>query len=243
MFGTIFTDQQLDIIVPMAATLVGGGLSLAGTFFALQKAKKNEEYANARDRKREDAASAYSAFHKLQNTFNDAANLKSHIDAMFEEANKSGASELEPWAKVKRMIGYDLRGEAISPFETMFLIHAKKAELLNQVHLIQRRVWNIEASAREYNKIREELQLLLSHNVEDLEVEGGTRAGGYLSGRNATIAKLTELTLNNLLGQIMESLEIDVETAFQTASEFKSAAENYFGDDFPRFGFGREDVF
>ncbi len=174
------------------------------------------------------------------NTYNEIANLKRHIDQAFDSADKEGFDHLPPWAKVMAIDGHTHKDEALSSKETSFLIRAKVSELLNRVHLIQRRGWNMLATSEKYNELRMQMDTFLKENAEDTEIDGGTIIQGILEGWKAQIAKLEEVKLNSLLGKMMEFLEADEKEAFNAASEFKEIATKHFATDFPEFAFQKD---
>ncbi|MEJ6708862.1 MAG: hypothetical protein QNK92_08695 [Amylibacter sp.] len=174
------------------------------------------------------------------NTYNEIANLKRHIDQAFDSADKEGFDHLPPWAKVMAIDGHTHKDEALSSKETSFLIRAKVSELLNRVHLIQRRGWNMLATSEKYNELRMQMDTFLKENAEDTEIDGGTIIQGILEGWKAQIAKLEEVKLNSLLGKMMEFLEADDKEAFNAASEFKEIATKHFATDFPEFAFQKD---
>ena len=98
------------------------------------------------------AERAYSTFFKLLEAHNSAANLKREIDEMFDSAAQNGAEDMEPWAKVMELVGETYDIPTIEPSETSFLIAEKQADLLNEVHLVQRRIANIIVSAASIQK-------------------------------------------------------------------------------------------
>lgn len=223
-------------IIPLIAALLGGGLAFLGASSAIRKNSENEEKRIEKNLNKSRALEAYSGFYKLQNIYTDAATLQIQLEQMFEEAE---AEEMEPWAKVKQLVVNTFHDSAVRPNESLFLIEADKPELLNDVHLSQQRVWNIGVAAGKYNELRERLELHLLENAEDVKDIDGTQVGGYLEGRAEIIARSMEETLNDLLAQIVEAIENNDKNSFRIASQFKSEAEKYFGDDFPKFGFER----
>lgn len=189
--------------------------------------------------RKEAAKRALSAFFKLRNSWETAENLKRQIDEMFREAASDGRADWEPWAKVKEIVGSDYQEPVIETEETAFLIEAKQAELLDEIHLVQRRIWNIIASAKRYDELRAELvKLVEKHHAEAVLSEGNVMEA-VISGREGIIAAGWELRLQNLLGQVMEMLEVDTVRAWEALTSFKEAAEKHFGNEFPKFGFER----
>ena len=154
---------------------------------------------------------------------------------MFDNANKTGGSDLEPWAKVMELVGADNVAQTIAPNETAFLIGAGRATLLNDVHLIDRRLMNIEAVSIKYNELRAEFMIFAEANSIKTQLSEGTRIATELEGTAAKMAEAREMRLNNLLGQLMEFLEQDVDKAWSLIEQFHFAATDFFGIEYPKF--------
>ena len=224
-----------DAWVPLGATLLGGILSLGGSLLAMRAQNRHAQKTRDDAAMCEGAERAYAAFMKLMASYNTATNLKRHIDGMFDLAAESGDQDLEPWAKVMVGVGFDSRIETIDPSDTMFLISAGNAGLINEIHNIQARIASLHASMKTYNKLREQMQNFVLANSDSTDVGEGTRASSYMSARAAEQARLKADQLNNLLGQVMENLEVDCDTSWDVIVRFKDASAEYFGAKYPTF--------
>ena len=224
-----------DIWVPLVAAIVGGALSLLGSFFALWLANKHSVKQEEEADKKRGAELAYGAFHKLLEAHNSAANLQRQIHEMFENADNTEGGELEPWAKVMELVGSDRVVQAVTPNETAFLIGTGRAELLNNVHLIDRRLMNIEACSVKYNEQRAEFWVFAEKNLSETEIGEGTRIAAEFEGNAGRMADARVMRLNNLLGQLMEFLERDVNEAWSIIEQFHAAATLHFGTHYPKF--------
>ncbi|NVK13077.1 MAG: hypothetical protein HWE35_02755 [Rhodobacteraceae bacterium] len=232
-----FFDLQIidDVWVPLLATIIGGALALCGSFGATVMANRSAKKTRLEEQERSEAESAYTVFFKLFDGHNLAANLKRQIDEMFDTADATGSSEMEPWAKVMEIVGSTRSIESIAPSETAFLIREKKADLLNEIHLVQERLASILASAQKYNQLRTELGDFLEANLSEGKVGEGTKLSAPFEGTMKLRAELRECRINNLLGQIMENLEQDIPRSWEILEEFKEAASERYGDNFPEF--------
>lgn len=228
---------SVDVWVPFGAALLGGLCSLAGSLVAIRLSNEHQKEKEIADEKKNGAAAAYGAFHKLSYALNTVENLDRQISEFFKAAALDGKSDYEPWAKVTEIVGSDHQELEITAEETAFLIEAGRAELLNDVHVIQHRVWNISASARKYNEIRSELLKFLEESHDDEGEVSGTTVSATFSGKERFIATSRESRIQNLLGQIMHNIEIDKVEIWRVLQQFKIAAENHFGDYFPKFKF------
>jgi len=235
MQGTLSSISLAEVWVPLFAALLGGFLSLLGTYWALMRSHALELQRAEKLELKNAAQRAYEAFHKLHNAYETAANLQRQITEMFDTAAADGGADMEPWAKVKELIGSNFQEGVIEPSETSFLISARESELLNDVHLSQKRIWNISASAQKYNELRSQLVTLLEKHHITAEVIDGHTISAEISGQEGVIANVWENRLQNLLGQIIEYLDTDTPEAWETLGRFKEAAEKYFGEDFPEF--------
>ncbi|MEP5608615.1 MAG: hypothetical protein ABJP49_08920, partial [Marinobacter alexandrii] len=125
------TAMLFSVYVPFASALLGGLLSLAGSALATWRSNAYDKKVRNEALERSQAESAFSAFSRLMDAHNTAANLLLHINEMFRSAEESGGQELEPWAKVMEIVGAEDEIEKIDPSEIVFLIEEKKAELIN----------------------------------------------------------------------------------------------------------------
>ena len=232
LFGVTIKEA---VWVPLASAGAGGALALLGSFGATWQANNSARKTREEALEQQSAERAYATFFKLFEAHNSAANLKRQIEEMFDSAAERGAADMEPWAKVMELVGAPDEIGKIEPSETSFLIAEKKAVLLNEVHLIQRRIANIMASAEKYSEVRAELHAFLMANMSHGELAEGTQLSAAFEGTAALHAGMLEVRANSLLGQIMDFLETDVKKSWQVASEFKDAASERFGDKFPEF--------
>ncbi|MBR9843588.1 MAG: hypothetical protein GYB25_10525 [Rhodobacteraceae bacterium] len=235
-------DLLTSVWVPLGSALLGGVLSLVGALVALHRSHKLELLRSEATEKKNAAEKAYSAFHKLHNVYETAANLSRQIDERFEQALRAGAGDLEPWAKVPAFVGSDYQEEAITPDETTFLIAAGNADLLNDIHIIQQRVWNITGSVKKYNELWEAMNSFFVENLDEGSIADGTRMSASFSGKLGFIASAKEHQLQNLLGQIMELLALDTDESLRVLLCYKAACENHFGDLFPKFNFEKAEI-
>lgn len=225
----------VNLWIPLGAALAGGVISLLGSFGATWLGNKLERNNQIAAREKLEAERAYVTFYKLMDGYNAVGNLKNHIDGMFYEADRNGAEDFEPWAKVMAIIGAEEDIERILPGETSFLIGAGNANLLNDVHLIQKRIANDFASAAKYNELRGELQTLLEASAARSQVTDGAVVSAEFDEEEGVRMALREGQLNSLLGQIMEALEDDVPQSWRILEEFKAAAKRRFGQNFQDF--------
>ena len=224
-----------SVWVPFAAALIGGALALLGSFVATWQADRAARRARRDELERIRAERAYATFFKLLDAHSAAANIRRHIDEMFENAAQDGAADMEPWAKVMEIVGAPEQVETIHPSETTFLLGEGKADLLNDVHLVQRRIANIIASVQKYAALRAELHTILVANMAEGELQEGTRISANFEGSARLHVEMRASQLNNLLGQILDALEKDIPHCWQVLSEFKEAAAKRFGNNFPEF--------
>lgn len=209
--------------VPVAAALFGGVLSLAGALGATMLANRSAKKAREDEAERLAANEALIAFFKLLEGYNAAANLKRQIEDMFAAANENGDGDMEPWGRVMEIVGSDDAVETIRPSETSFLIHEEKADLLNEVLLIQRRIANILVATRKYNELRTELQTFLVANSSEAKLGEGTVMHANFEGAQKLHVEFRTSQLNSLIGQIVELLEEDVPRSWKALSNFKDA--------------------
>ena len=221
--------------VPLVSALAGGALALLGSFCATWQANRAARKTREQELEREGATRAFSTFFKLLDAHNSAANLQREIDEMFATAAENGDADMEPWGKVMELVGAPNVIERIDPSETSFLIGQKKADLLNEVHLIQSRIANIMASAQKYSQVRSEIDAFLLANMSEGEVAEGTQFRASFEGKAKLHAQLLEMRANNLLGQIIANLHEDVPRCWEAVGDFKDAASKRYGDRFPQF--------
>lgn len=227
--------QGGQIWVPFVAAVIGGLFSLVGSVAATSQANRNARRVRHEEEERRGAERAYGTFFKLMDGYNSVANLKRHIDEMFNQADEHGDHEMEPWAKVMIIVGASEVIHEIQPHETFFLIEEKKADLLNDVHLIQKRISHIIASSQRYNELRSALHEFLEANLTTAHPAEGTRMAAEFEGRSGVQARFREAQLNNFLGQIIESIEKDVPESWRIVEAFSEAAKSRYGDKFPEF--------
>ncbi|CUH99920.1 hypothetical protein [Leisingera aquaemixtae] len=232
-----FLDLEVsdDIWIPMLAAIIGGVLAMLGSLLATWVQNQSARKARSEDREFAGAESAYAVFHKLLDGHNSAANLERQINEMFDIANRKGHADMEPWAKVRALVGapYDL--ENVAPKETAFLIRAQKADLLNEVHLIQRRLATTLVAADQYNELRKEMDTFLLENLSEGKLGEGTQLSAAFETDKKTRIEMREAQLNSLLGQIMENLKEDIPRAWDIIQEFRAAASEQYGEKFPPF--------
>ncbi|WP_136441330.1 hypothetical protein [Pacificoceanicola onchidii] len=234
-------QQWQTVWIPLISAAIGGGMAIMASLVALRK-QHELEIARENDRARREASNrAFACMHKLQSVLETSENLRRAINRQFVAANEEGAGDLEPWAKVVEIVADDYKEEAISVSETAFLIDAKRAELMNDVHLIQRRVWHLLAASKKYNALRAELVKFMEEHHQDGQPEDGLRVSGSFSGKAAFVADMRQKQLQNLLGQLMDGLETDTEEAWRVLLAFKQTAEEYFEGMFPVFKLERDE--
>ncbi|MDG4648019.1 hypothetical protein P6F26_06150 [Roseibacterium sp. SDUM158017] len=221
--------------VPFAAALMGGVLSLFGSFVATWLNNRTARLTREEELERIQAERAYGTFHKLFDAYNSAANLREQINGMFDDAAANGAEEMEPWAKVTELVGAPDNIEPISPSETAFLISMKKADLLNDVHLIQRRIANIMAAVDKYASLRAEMHDFQIANMSAGKLGEGTEFMAEFHGNTALHAEMLTSRLNNLVGQIMEMIDSDIPRVWDVLVSFEEAARQRFRHRFPEF--------
>lgn len=226
--------------VPLVSALAGGVLALLGSFGATWQNNRAALKIREEEIERQGAESAYATFFKLLEAHSYAANLQRQINEMFDKAAESGGADMEPWAKVMELVGAADEIRMIEPSESSFLIAEKQADLLNDIHLIQRRIANIMASASKYNEVRSEVHEFLVANMSEGELREGTQFAASFEGVAGIHAEMLSSRANNLLGQIMEFLEKDVPAAWDITERFKSAATERFGEKFPKFNLDLE---
>ncbi|BDW84324.1 hypothetical protein [Roseicyclus marinus] len=224
-----------DIWVPIAATLLGGMLALLGSFGAMWWSNRFALRTREAELERLQAERAFGTLFKLLHAHNAAANLDQQISEMFLDAAQNGAEGMDPWAKVMELVGAPDEIQSIDPSETAFLIHMKKSDLLNDIHLIQMRIANIMGSVEKYSSLRAEMQTFLSANMVEGNIEGGTQMQAAFHGGAAVQAELMTARLNNLLGQIIEKLDEDIPISWDILCKFKDAAILRYGKLFPEF--------
>lgn len=230
--GVTFTEA---VWVPLFSAVAGGALALIGAFCATWQTNRATRKAREDELEREGASRAFATFFKLLDAHNAAGNLQRQINEMFDNAATNGNADMEPWAKVMELIGAPDVIERIDPSETSFLIEQKQADLLNEVHLIQRRVANIMASAQKYSQVRSEIDAFLMANMSEGEVAEGNEVRASFEGKSQLNAQLLAMRANNLLGQIMEHLDEDIPHCWKILGDFKDAASARYGDRFPQF--------
>jgi hypothetical protein len=221
--------------VPFVSALVGGAIALFGSFSATWMNNRAARKSRQEELEHEGAERAFSAFYKLLDAHNSAANLQRQINEMFESAAENGNADMEPWGKVMELVGAPNVIEKIDATETSFLIGQKKADLHNEVHLIQRRIDNIMASAQKYSEVRSEIDALLFSSMADGKVTNGTEITASFEGSAKFHAELLVMRANNIIGQIIEFLELDVPYSWKVVGDFKEAASKRYGDRFPKF--------
>lgn len=219
----------------LASAIVGGFIAGVASFWATKAQLNEQREARKQELEQLEAEKAYLAFRKLLDAYNLAYNLKVHIDEQFEEADQLGDSRIDPWSKVRELVGSRRFPKEIDPSETIFFIPEKKADLLNEVHIVIHRVESILESAQAYNKLRSEMQSFLESNISaDIVVDGTAFSAKYPEELRPRVL-MREGTMNNLLGQLMENLKEDVPRAWEATAKFQEAAKERFGDKFPTF--------
>ncbi|MDO6483558.1 hypothetical protein [Shimia thalassica] len=235
----IEAQMLTQVWVPFIAALIGGALSLLGSLVSIWRTNKYDRTVREEALEQSKAELAYSAFSKLINAYNYVANLKKHIDGMFDAATADGGGNLEPWAKIKEIVGAQDLIEDAKPSEIVFLIDEKRADLLNDIPLILKRIANIQSSASKYNEVRREAMDHLIENALEHELQEGLQMQAALTGNAATKGQMLTAQLNNLIGQIMEHLHEDEEKCWDVLQDFDEAARNRFKHRYPRFEISR----
>lgn len=215
---------------------------MAGSVVAVWRTNRHARIERENEREELLAGKAYEAFFKLLDGYNFIGHLNREIDQMFDNASEDGDEDMEPSAKVMAIVGAEMPPEQIHASEVAFLIGEKNAELLNDVHLIQRRIANTYAVISTYNELSLEFQKFLEESFKNADLSAGTRMSTSLEGADATRAEMRISAMNNLLGQIMENLEQDIPESWRVLSEFNQVASERFGDKYPKFKLKRIDV-
>ncbi|MGA0613236.1 hypothetical protein [Paracoccus sp. KR1-242] len=232
-----FSDLHIgeSIWVPLISAIIGGALAVGASYWATSASLKGQRRAREEEVTQNSAEKAYSAFFKLLDSYNLLANLKLHIDKQFALAKEEGMGDAEPWKVLTQTVGEHRAPKEIDPSETAFLISLRKADLLNDVHLISTRVANTVAVMQAYNAHRADLHKLLETSMEKgLVIEGGVM-GGEFSQRVTQQISIQGGRLNLLISNIREMLDADIPFTWRATEEFQKAARTKFGDRFPNF--------
>jgi|GEM_PF-2565573 len=229
-----------SIWVPLVATVVGGALALVGSIWATRATLRAQERTRKHDREQAAADRAYVVIWKMLDAYNAAEDLQRHINEAYDNADRSGRHDIEPWAKVVPLVGNDFAPKDIDPSETSFLIDVKQAALMNEVHLVQRRLASILVSSREYGRRRGEMHEFLMAKIEGKGIVDGSSFAAEVSSDIKFEIETREGILNNLLGQIMQRLHEDLPHTWDVIGQFQKAAQERFGNKFPSFEMGKK---
>ena len=219
----------------LVSAIVGGLIAGGASFWTIKLQLAEQRKSRKQEMERLEAEKAYSAFQKLFDAYNLAYNLETHIHRQFDEAAQFGDGRLDPWSKVRELVGSRRFPKDIDPSETAFLIPAKNAELLNEVHMVIWRVESVLESAQVYNKMRAEMQEFIESNISEYSVSRGTVMSADYSSDLRPRILMREGRMNNILGQIMERLSDDVPRCREAMVKFHEAAKERFGENFPSF--------
>jgi len=214
------------------AAVAGGILSLIGSLGATLMAMRSAKKVNQETEKQDEANSAISAYLTLFDYYSFLGNLDRHIGNCFKEAHENENSELEPWAKVRILIGMELELPKIQTGEISFLIKTGKLDLFSKIKLIQKRTEAINASAIEYNTLRRKINEFAEINLSEVKFVDGNLASADFDKKPAQVLAMRIHEIQSLLGQLMERIEVDKSELMETIVEFQDEARNYFGNKF-----------
>ncbi|TFL19863.1 hypothetical protein [Jannaschia formosa] len=130
--------------------------------------------------------------------------LDDHISSCFEDASEQGLEEVEPWALVIPVISSPVEQVFYTVDDLVLLSRSKEFSLLSDLQLAQLSVQSTLASFAHYGSLRTELQNFLPAKEMDGLV-GRVEARGEAAQRALSHIAM----LNDLIGQIIENIEID----------------------------------
>ncbi len=224
------SDQRLTVLVAVLSTLLGGGVSLATSYFLAKSARSFDLKEKQKTQLEQRAFYAQKAIIKLFELGNSSISIKMHIDEQFDEADAAGDSGLEPVQKVQEIVSGNIKLETLLPEEIAFLLHTNESDLLMEILVFEKRVISHQAVVSAYNKYRAELTELMSSGLVSAQ---GKVATVELKGTDGILANVKISALNNLLGQFMEKLDRDSIDAISLLNRFSSVAKKTFGEHFP----------
>jgi hypothetical protein len=221
-------------IVP---TIVGGAISAVSAVCMFLLAQRAERRKRAAEKRRDEAMRAFQGFWKLRGVANGLWNYERQISECYEDAERNGFGDSPPSSKAKPLVGALDNYDLLEVQEFMFLGRQKRTILMNDIDLIVRRARNVEAVVSKYNEQKASFENFIEDHAEEIEVIDGPIVATKFGGRLGVLAELREGSMNNLLGQLHEALDVDCKEARRVTEEYLDAARAEFGDDFPKFKF------
>jgi len=216
------------------ATLVGAGVSIAtslvvfgATFYVTRK-------THERDGDKEKAFAAYTGLLKTLHTANACLNIQRHIDECFSRAAENNVEVDNPAEIVTEIVAIDLGIEYVAAEESAFLLAIGEAQLLFDVLEFQQRVAAHETTLKRYNEMRLEFQQFVDSNADEVIEGEGTMVSLSFSAQSRSRASVKIGVLNNMIGTLIEQLERDGVSAKSLVQRYHDAANEHFGDMFPR---------
>lgn len=215
-------------------TLVGGGISLATTFLMFGVAQSVDRSKRAKERKKEEAVTAFVGFWNLKALAEFLGNIDRELDEAFAQAGDE-VVHLEPSDIIKGFLSADEVFPEFSIKELMFLSRQKQTQMIADVDLLLKRARNVEATIKKYTALREGVEAMLEDRASKIVETDAGRSQATLSGRDAVVVNLRRGNLNQILGGLHVLLERDVPESKRLTETYLELARKEYGSDFPDF--------
>jgi len=226
------SKQEILLIVVGFGSVILGGVISSATSWWVQSI--NNRYLKDREDRIErniEMSGAFKSLTKLLMILNGFGSLKAQIDKMFEGVEVSPGGFDEPWKIVRGFTGLYVDVQDFDAEDIVFLIKSKESSLSNDLFLLRNRYIATVTSLVNYAELHETFVSELAESPSVTVV--GTAVSVELTEEQMAKYGPMEAKLNNLIGQVIESLEEDVEYARRTTEKFSKVAKTYFGSDFP----------
>ena len=215
-------------------TVAGGLISIATTVVMFNVGQISERRKKAIEKRKADAFSAFSGFHKLLAIANNPGNITIHIDEIFTDAQKKGAGDLELYQKFTPLVGASREYLSVSMNELYFLAEVKASKLMGDIDLIYHRARNIDATLNIINKLKIDFLKFAEERGKSIELPIDGQMAVTMSSHDANLANMRADVLQRMLGDFMELLERDYPESKRVCEAFLATAQKHFGDDFPK---------
>ncbi len=233
VWAQLTIEQKLTAFVAVVSVLLGGLVSLLTTLIIQWRSDRASERRRIEEIVENRAFQAQKGLIKTLQYVDAIFSLKATIDRQFENADQNGDADIEPVQKVQEVVSLDLNLEPYRIEELAFLLRSSDASLLQSLLLLERRTLSNFHVVGVYNTKRAILSDLIELGAEEISPGTGTVLTSTLSGVEALKVNLRIAVLNNVLGNLMESLDRDLREGKEYLSRFNRIAQSEFGEVFP----------